>query len=236
MCGRFSSSRDVSALLKRLGSTWGAQRPAAARYNFAPTQPVLAIVNDDARTARELRWGLIPSSAPSPDAVKLSTFNARVETIATAPTYRLATRAMRCLVLADGFYEWRKNADGSKTPFWIHRVDREPFPFAGLWAEWRSRDAQTRIASCTLITAPANAFMAPIHSRMPIALTDDAARAWLTPGEIDARAALDILVPAEHEREWVMDPVSPRVGNVRNDDPDLIARVESSPAPELPFT
>lgn len=152
--------------------------------------------------------------------MKLSTFNARIETIATAPAYRQPTRERRCLILADGFYEWRKNADGSKTPRWIHRTDGEPFGFAGLWDVWWRGDDQ--LASCTIITTVANDFMHDTHSRMPVVLDDDRARAWLTSETLDPKAALAMLVPSESAATWTRCAVSARVGNVRNDDAGLL--------------
>ena len=104
-----------------------------SRFNIAPTQPIVALLNDPARSVEEVRWGLVPPHAEHPSAVKLSTFNARIETIAKAPTYRDAFHTRRCAIFADGFYEWRADNDGGKTPLWIHRTDDEPFVFAGVW-------------------------------------------------------------------------------------------------------
>jgi putative SOS response-associated peptidase YedK len=154
--------------------------------------------------------------------MKLTTFNARIETIASAPAYREATRSRRCVILADGFYEWRRDENGAKTPFWIHRADGEPFAFAGLWERWRARrPAEEDVESCTIVTAPANEFMAPIHSRMPVVLSDARATAWLAPEPFTPSEALDVLFPDEAAPGWKMYAVSPRVGNVRNDDASL---------------
>ncbi len=226
MCGRFGVTKPPWHLAKRLDARVNREMAFDPRYNVAPTEQVVAITNDDHRSLVELRWGLVPRWAKNPASVKLSTFNARIETIATAPTYREATRARRCVIVADGFYEWRRNADGSKTPLWIHRADEASFCFAGLWDVWRSRDEQ--LSSCTIVTGPATEFMAPVHSRMPIVLHDDRARAWLSPEALEPRAALDILIPSEAAPEWMMRAVSARVGNVRNDDAALVA-----PVPDL---
>jgi putative SOS response-associated peptidase YedK len=207
-------------MAKRLGASANEVLAFVPRWNIAPTQPVMAITNDDARSLVELRWGLVPRWAKSPADVKLSTFNARIETIANAPMYRESTRQRRCVILADGFYEWRKNADGSKTPLWIHRNDGEPFAFAGLWDVWRR--GRDELASCTIITTAANDFMRETHSRMPVVLDDDLAREWLTPGTIEPGAALAMLVPSELAGTWTMRAVSRRVGNVRNEDSGLI--------------
>jgi putative SOS response-associated peptidase YedK len=207
-------------IAKRLRASVDETLAFVPRYNIAPTQPVLAITNDAARCLTELRWGLVPRWASSPAELKLSTFNARIETIATAPAYQRSTRERRCIILADGFYEWRKNGDGSKTPLWIHRSDGDAIAFAGLWDVWRRGDDE--LASCTIITAAANDFMRVTHSRMPVALDDDRARAWLTPEVLDPGAAIALLVPDESAATWTMHPVSPRIGNVRNEDAALI--------------
>jgi putative SOS response-associated peptidase YedK len=220
MCGRYGLFTRPWGIAKRLGASADASLPFVPRYNIAPTQPVLAITNDEARSLVDLRWGLVPRWATSPADVKLSTFNARIETIATAPAYRDSTRERRCVILADGFYEWRKNANGSKTPRWIHRIDGEPFVFAGLWDVWRRGDEH--LASCTVITTAANDFLRDTHSRMPVVLDDELAREWLTAETLDPKAALAMLVPSESAATWTMRAVSARVGNVRNDDPALI--------------
>jgi putative SOS response-associated peptidase YedK len=230
MCGRYGLFTRPWGIAKRLGATVDESLPFSPRYNIAPTQLVLAITNDQPRSIVELRWGLVPRRALRPADVKLATFNARIETIATAATYRQPTRERRCVILADGFYEWRKNADGSKTPRWIHRIDGEPFAFAGLWDVWRHGDEQ--LASCTIITTEANDFMRDTHSRMPVVLDDDLARAWLTPEALDAKAAFAMLVASESAATWTMRAVSARVGNVRNDDPGLI---EAAPEVQMSF-
>ena len=165
--------------------------------------------------------------------MKLSTFNARIETAATARTYRSAFHERRCAILADGFFEWRKNPDGSKTPMWITRIDEEPFAFAGLWERWRSRSGDETVESCTIVTQPPNSFMESIHSRMPVALDVDQGRAWLEPGPRDSIDLLNILTPTPAEL-WKAHPVGRRVGNVRFDEPSIIEPVELAlPAPTL---
>jgi putative SOS response-associated peptidase YedK len=227
MCARFTLRKPPWPLIRALGSRSG-ERPLPSRYNIAPTQPVLAVLNDAERSVAEVRWGLVPPNAPYPGAVKLSTFNARIETIATAPTYRAAFRAHRCAIVADGFFEWRKDADGGKTPLWIHRADDAPFAFAAVWETWHAgRD--DALLSASIVTQPANAFMAAIHARMPAVLDVERARAWLAPGERDAAELFDLL-DATPATGWSAQPVSPRVGNVRFDDAALIAPVADTGA------
>jgi putative SOS response-associated peptidase YedK len=222
MCGRYGLTRSPGKLAARLGARRRFADPFEPRYNIAPTQPVLAITNAQERPVVALRWGLVPYWAESASGMKLTTFNARIETIATAPSYRDSTRLRRCVILADGFYEWRRSENGVKTPFWIHRVDEEPFAFAGLWDRWRARrPTEEDVESCTIVTGPANEFMAPIHSRMPIVLSDARAAAWLAPEPLAPSDALDVLIPDEAAPAWEMYAVSPRVGNVRNDDARL---------------
>lgn len=222
MCGRYGLTRSPWNLTRRLRASCRVDNEFEPHYNIAPTQPVLAVTNEPKRPVVQLRWGLVPFWADSPRAMKLTTFNARIETIATAPAYRDPTRLRRCLILADGFYEWRRE-NGAKTPYWIRRVDGEPFAFAGLWDRWRARRPDEEdVRSCTIVTSPANEFMAPIHSRMPIVLPEAAAMTWLTHEPLAPAAALDLLIPDEAAPAWEMYAVSTRVGNIRNDDAELV--------------
>jgi putative SOS response-associated peptidase YedK len=231
MCARYTLRKPPWALARALGSR-SLERMLPSRYNIAPTQLVPAVLNDPERHVRDVRWGLVPPHAPHPSAVKLSTFNARIETVATARTYHDAFRSRRCALFADGFFEWRKDEDGGKTPLWIHRVDDEPFVFAGIWDVWFARDDGETLTSASLITEPADAFMATIHSRMPVVLDVERARAWLEHGERDPATLLDVLAPAL-PGAWTAQPVGPRVGNPRFDDPSLIAPVPDVKSPTL---
>jgi putative SOS response-associated peptidase YedK len=226
MCARFTLTKSPWLTARALG-TKSVERALRTSYNVAPTQPIAAILNDDERRVAEVRWGLVPPHAEHPSAVKLSTFNARIETIAKAPTYRDAFRARRCAIFADGFYEWRADADGGKTPMYIHRTDGEPFVFAGLWDVWHGADEE--LTSATIVTQPANAFMEAIHSRMPVVLDLDRARAWLAPGERDSAELLALLEPSPPQW-WAAHPVAPRVGNARFDDAQLVAAVADTSA------
>jgi putative SOS response-associated peptidase YedK len=223
MCARFTLRKPPWPLAKTLGST-SVARTLRSRFNIAPTQPVAAVLNDPARSVEEVRWGLVPPHAEHPSAVKLSTFNACIETIAKAPTYRDAFHTRRCAIFADGFYEWRTDPDGGKTPLWIHRVDDEPFVFAGLWDVWTSPSGDETLTSATIVTQPANPFMATIHSRMPAVLDAERAREWLAPGERDTETLFGLLAPSPPEW-WTANPVAPRVGNARFDDVALITPV-----------
>lgn len=221
MCARFTLAKSPWLTARALGSK-SVERALRSRYNVAPTQSITVVLNDADRSVEDVRWGLVPPHAEHPAAVKLSTFNARIETIAKAPTYRDAFRATRCAIFADGFYEWRGDADGGKTPMWIHRKDGAPFVFAGLWDVWHG--AGETVTSATIVTQPANAFMETIHSRMPVVLDTERARAWLAEGEREPVELFALLEPSPAEW-WTANPVAPRVGNARFDDPALIEPV-----------
>ena len=224
MCGRFlltSLPDEFSALydlpVGREGLPW------SPRYNIAPSQPVL-IVRLDATGARELalaRWGLIPSSARDTGSA-YHTINARAETVATKPTFREAFRQRRCLVPADGFYEWQASLHGrSKTPYCVRRADGRPFAFAGLWDRWRAPDGKV-IESCSIITTAANEVVHPIHDRMPVILTDEQFARWLDPAT-RPQALAGLLVPAVTALEVY--PVSTLVNRPENDQPECIVPI-----------
>lgn len=219
MCGRFGSTKPYEELARRLGAK-GAVAVFQPRFNIAPTQPVTALVNEADPTVRDLRWGLIPSWTADPAKLRGS-FNARIESLASSPAYRSVFSTRRCAIFADGYYEWRTNGDGTKTPLWLSQRGGEPFVFAGVWDAWRSRTSGEIIRSCAIVTQPPNAFVAPVHSRMPVVLANEVVADWLAPQPCDAAALLRLLEPASGER-WTAHEVSSRVGNVRNDDTELI--------------
>ncbi|MBI4504596.1 MAG: SOS response-associated peptidase, partial [Chloroflexi bacterium] len=187
------SPQEIATATERLGPLF---RP---RYNIAPSQPVLTIVADGAEV---MRWGLIPGWAKDPS-IGDRMINARAETVAEKPSFRHALRRKRCVVLADGFYEWRKDATGRKLPFCIALEDEAPFAFAGLWDAWRDLEGQV-IRSCTIITTTPNALMASIHDRMPVILLPEAEALWLDQRVDDPARVLPLLAPypAEHMRAW----------------------------------
>jgi len=223
VCGRFGLTRSPAKIAEKLGATYD-EAGFQPHYNVAPTQPILAAINDDERTVSALRWGLVPWWSEGPKSMKLTTFNARIETIATSRVYREALEKRRCAIFADGYFEWHKELDGSKTPVWIYRKDEQPFVFAGLWETWRSRETNERLRSCTIITQPPNEFAERIHSRMPVVLDVDEARAWLEPGKGKPADLLEILAPSPAAL-WTAHDVDRRVGNFRYDDPGLIAEL-----------
>jgi putative SOS response-associated peptidase YedK len=214
MCGRFTLTVDPAELKEKFPGT---EFPPqfAPRFNIAPSQPILAIPNDGQNRADFFVWGLIPSWAKDPS-IGNRLINARGETLAEKPSFRGVYKYKRCLVLADGFYEW-KNQPGTKVkiPHFIHMKDRQPFAFAGLWDEWNSPDG-SQIRSCTIVTTEPNEMMASIHNRMPVILPPDAYAQWLdtAPQPPDSLAALIKPYPTG---ELAAHPVSTLVNNPKND-------------------
>jgi putative SOS response-associated peptidase YedK len=214
MCGRFafySPSEATAALFGVDGAL--AVEP---RYNIAPTQFVAAIRENDNRQ-RELtmlRWGLVPFWAKDP-AIGNRMINARAETVAEKPSYRAAFKHRRCVVLADGFYEWHRDGD-VKIPHFISLLSGEPFGLAALWESWTDKENGESLNTTTLITTVANEFMQPLHHRMPVILQPDSAKVWMS-GSDDYLAQAADRTPAL--RAW---PVDRRVNNARNQGEELI--------------
>ncbi|MBL8704511.1 MAG: SOS response-associated peptidase [Rhodospirillales bacterium] len=224
MCGRFLLTSPIEALRRIFGVSSGLNIPA--RYNIAPTQSTV-VVRRTAEGGRELvllRWGLVPSWAKDLS-IGAKLINARADTVATKPSFRAAFRQRRCLVPADGFYEWKETQPGKpKQPYLIARADRQPFAFAGLWEHWQ--DGQQTVETFTLITTDANATLMPIHHRMPVILAATDYATWLDPASKGAEA---LLKPAPDDL-LATTPISTRVNSVRNDEPGLIEPVADAPA------
>jgi putative SOS response-associated peptidase YedK len=219
MCGRFTlTDPDADLAVQFNLPEIPDLRP---RYNIAPTQPVAAVRVPAKSSAREmvlLRWGLIPFWARDPK-IGSQMINARSETVAEKPAFRAAFRRRRCLVVADGFYEWQKT-DGTKQPFYIRLRDARPFAFAGLWEHWKGPD-DTAIESCTLLTTQPNDLLRAVHNRMPVILQPRDYDLWLDP-EIEKPELLrPLLLPYPPEK---MDayPVSRYVNSPNNDDPSCV--------------
>lgn len=214
MCGRFAFYSPSEAAVALFGvSTSIAIEP---RYNIAPTQ-YIAAVRDDENSQRELvmlRWGLVPFWAKDVS-IGNRMINARAETVAEKPAYRAAYRHRRCVVLADGFYEWRREGD-TKTPYFISLASGEPFALAGLWENWTDKESGDAMQTTTLITTAANDFMTPLHHRMPVILESNSAGEWLA-GSNDLLDDVAAITP--DLQAW---PVDRRVNNARNEDEDLI--------------
>ena len=214
MCGRFAfySPAEATAALFNVA----AAVDFAPRYNIAPTQDIAAIRDnaDGDRELVQLHWGLVPFWAKDP-AIGNRMINARAETVAEKPAFRAAYRRRRCVVLADGFYEWRREGS-TKTPYFISLASGEPFALAGLWEHWKDKTSDLELQSATLITTEANPFMASLHHRMPVVLEPGPADEWL--------AGSESLLENYHDQvprlqAW---PVDRRVNNARNEGEDLV--------------
>ena len=197
MCGRYALKTSTPALAKRLGVDTKADSECTDHgpsYNIAPTQDILTCrVNRDAkREITSMRWGLIPSWSKG-DSSKFNMINARAESITERSAYRTAFRFRRCLIPADGFYEWQR-FNGRKQPYFIRLESRQPIMFAGIWERWRS-DKGRYITSCTIITTQANETLSPIHHRMPVLIDDDQFEAWLDPGLTNTKSITEWLRP-----------------------------------------
>jgi putative SOS response-associated peptidase YedK len=216
MCGRYMLTTPVDALRQLFLFT---ERPnLPPRYNIAPTQDVPIVRLTRAGDRRELilvRWGLVPYWAEDV-AIGHRLINARAETVHKTPAFRDAYQRRRCLVPADGFFEWKK--DGKvRQPLVVRRTDGAPFAFAGLWERWSQPDGNV-LRSCTIITCPPNALVAPVHNRMPVILDPADHARWLDP----AAGGRDLLKPCP--AEWLEAiPVSTRVNSPHHDDPECIA-------------
>ena len=216
MCGRFSLISEMGELQGRFEFD-GAGLPHTPRYNIAPTQPVLAVTNEQSRGASYMRWGLIPSWAKD-SSVGNRLINARAETVAERPSFRTALARRRCLVLADGFYEWHR-AGQAKRPMRIVMKSGEPFAFAGLWDSWRDPNGET-VRSCTIITTEANDLLRPIHNRMPVILPREMEPFWLDHDVEDQGVLSDVLVPYQ-SAEMEAYEVSSLVNRPGNDGPEV---------------
>lgn len=222
MCGRFTLRTPNAVLLETFHLDSGIDFPL--RFNIAPTQTV-PVIRWDADQRRELvgmRWGLIPSWAKDP-AIGNRMINARSETAAEKPSFRAAWKRRRCLIVADGFYEWRKAGSG-KQPYFIHRRDDRPFAFAGLWEHWSQAGAS--LETCTILTTAASELLRAIHDRSPVILSPEEYDGWLDPEFPDREHLAGLLIPTCTEPDYVMEPVSTRVNNSRHDGPDCIEPID----------
>ena len=228
MCGRFVSASppdEIARYFEAAEPSITSEQALEARYNVAPTDDVLVVRADDAgRRVEAYHWGLVPFWAKDPK-VGNRMINARAETVATNGAFKHAFLRRRCLVPADGFYEWDKIAGSKvKQPYFVHRPDDEPYAFAGLWEEWGRTDDDPGLRSTTIITTTPNDVMARIHDRMPVILPAAAWAEWLDPSAQDAERLLRLLVPAPSS-VTVLRPVSTEVINVRHDGPQLLDEV-----------
>jgi putative SOS response-associated peptidase YedK len=230
VCGRFVQVASPELLVERFGVDEVAAPEHEASYNVAPRATVYAVrervVDEErGRVLSALRWGLVPSWAKDPK-IGDRMINARAESLAEKPAYERAFRRHRCLVPADGFYEWQRRGRG-KQPMFIHRRDGEPMAFAGLWAAWRSANEPDGdwLRSCVIVTTKANETIAPLHDRMPVMLEEPDWGRWLDRGVEDVDTLGRLLTPAANDL-LVAYPVGTAVNSADNDGPELVERVE----------
>jgi len=226
MCGRFTLTNPDPTVIAKTFNLDSVPVDVPGRYNVAPTQAVATVLNDadNLRHFAWMAWGLVPSwSKDAKGAGKL--INARAETVAEKPSYRAALSKRRCLLIADGFYEWRLNADKTKTPMYIRLESGQPFGFAGLWERWTNPDSGEILTSCALITTTANDVVKPIHDRMPVILPPDAYADWLNYKQTDGQQITRLLTPYPADL-MIAYPVSTLVNSPRTDDPAMIQPAE----------
>ena len=222
MCGRFTLIAD-SALIQTTFLLDSVPEDVTPRYNIAPTQPVLVRTNEGERRAAWMRWGLIPPWAKDMS-LGNKLINARAETLGEKASFRNAFRKRRCLIFADGFYEWQK-VGKDKRPLYIRINDGEPFAMAGLWEVWKHPTTGDWLRSCTIVTTSANHFMSKFHHRMPVILDPMARDAWLSPEDLPPEALMPYLEPYFDEDAMSVYEVSPLVNSPANEVPECIAPV-----------
>ena len=222
MCGRFTLFSDLKHIQLTLPID-AVHAKVTPNYNIAPTQPVLTVVQREGVNILEtMRWGLIPSWAKDAQ-IGYKMINARAETVAEKPSFKRSFQQRRCLIVADGFYEWRK--DGTKkTPMFIRLKSKRPFSFAGLYAIWKSPEGEA-VTSCTIITTAANELMRSIHDRMPVILPRKDQRVWLDPAGQDLGRLVSLLKPYP-EQSMECYAVSPIVNSPQHNSPECIQSVE----------
>lgn len=226
MCGRFTLHHTLEEIEERFAAE--AVSESMPRYNIAPTQDILTVTQNGSRYLEAYHWGLIPSWAKE-SAIGNKMINARAETLSEKPSFRTALSRRRCLIPADGFYEWQAAADGkktSKTPMHIRLQSGELFAFAGLWDEWQAPDGSP-LRSCTIITTSANEVTAPIHDRMPVLLRPEDEALWLDNAITQAADLLPLLIPYPADLMEAY-PVSRAVNAPTIDDPECLVPLEEN--------
>ena len=233
MCGRYTLHTEKEALAERFDFDPGDLATLSPRYNVAPTQNVVVLRGGaERRVASFMRWGLVPSWAKTRAGLP-QLINARSEGIASKPAFRAPLRRQRCLIPADGFYEWQAPVPPGKRkiPHWIGLASSEVFAMAGLWSVWQPKDGEGAepLHSCVILTAAANEAVHAIHERMPVILPRDAESAWLDPAlDGNVEAILALLTPVAASA-LSAHPISTRVNSVRNDDPSLLEPATDDP-------
>ena len=222
MCGRFVLTMPVEAMEELFGAIAAEGLPDRARYNICPTQTIPAVVSeDDRRRIEPMRWGFIPHWYKAPNDGPLL-INARAETVADKPAFRAAVRERRCLIPATGFYEWTKDADGKRLPWYIHPArSNSGLAFAGIWQDWTPKDGDT-LRTVAILTTAASPELSEIHHRMPVVIDPDGFALWL--GESGKGAAR--LLDSRRQNYFEKYRVDSRVNGMKSDDPQLLDPVQ----------
>ncbi|MCY4649436.1 MAG: SOS response-associated peptidase [bacterium] len=229
MCGRFGQAREPEEYWDYIGAEEIATEPLSPSWNVAPTDPVYAVRHRKGAIRLEtMRWGMIPHWTPD---LKTFHINARSETVAQNGLFRKSLANRRCLIPADGFYEWTARSEGH-IPYWSYRSDRCPLAFAGLWSVRRHPATGEWLVSCAIITGESQGPISAVHHRMPIALMPQYWDPWLDPNLDDPLTAQTLLISPD-TAGWAIHPVSRRVNKVANNDPSLIEPVTFPAAPTL---
>jgi putative SOS response-associated peptidase YedK len=219
MCGRFTLITNMNTIAQAFNVAPSLQTPP--RYNIAPTQDIVAVMQNGSAHLEWLRWGLIPSWSKE-ESIGSRMINARAETLAEKPSFKRLLTSRRCLIVADGFYEWKAEAGSKgKTPMYITMKDQQPFAFAGLWDAWKSPEGPI-LRTCTIVTTEPNELMATIHNRMPAILGPDERSLWLDHDLRDADM-LQALLRSYSSDEMVARPVSRLVNSPKNEGAELLA-------------
>jgi putative SOS response-associated peptidase YedK len=218
MCGRFALRTPIKSIAKEFGIE--EMPPIEARYNIAPTQVILSVLQiKDERRMKHLKWGLVPSWTKDAS-MGARLINARRETVAEKPAFREAFQKRRCLIPADGFYEWQRLGSGRKQPFFFSMRDERPFGFAGLWERWQGEDGVV-IESCTILTTAANEMLRPVHDRMPVILHHTDYDLWLDE-DVRKRDLRKELLQPYPASEMTSHPVSTSINSPRSQGVELI--------------
>lgn len=224
MCGRFTLIANLNDIINRFGIEAAIEEKFYnPNYNIAPSNSVLSVINDGTKNRLGyLKWGLIPSWATD-EKIGYKMINARAETLTQKASFRAAYQKRRCLIIADSFYEWKKNDDRTKIPMRIKLKSEELFAMAGLWEKWKSPERKS-IFTCTILTTEANELMRDIHERMPVILKPEDEKTWLNPIIHDPNKLNQLLKPLSAE---IMEAyqVSSLVNSPKNNFPDLIKRI-----------
>lgn len=216
MCGRYTITLDPGDFELELGVE-DFPSDFEKRYNVAPTQQVAVVRDPESRKVEWLKWGLIPYWAKDPT-IGARMINARSETLAEKPSFKQSFLKRRCLILADGFFEWQKNEGKASTPYYLKLRSGKPFAFAGLWDRWHPSD-DIDVVSCTIITCPPNELIAPIHDRMPVIFDKDSLWKWLQPAPVEELEKQLQPYPSDLMQAY---PISKMINNAQFDSPEVL--------------